>query len=492
MIVVILVAMVYLPTLDLHPWGDDFEWLYASTNLIGNPATLLAPINGFIRPVVKMSYVCNAEFLTPSMWIFPATTVAIHLLALALLWRLLSALGWSSWDAAICTFLFGVSSAYSEVTLWAAGRPDSLLLVFMLVALTLVLERGRFSLRHHVALGLAVILAAGSKETWVVLPPLLLGFAWFGAGLSWRQCAVRTAIPFAGLVLYLMAVLGRSGSMGPPDYTRISLHDFAGKLTYSGLRPLGLESYSNGSLWVALLVATILLAGALLFLWTGDSVGIGGILWFVLTVAPTLIIPYSPSRYNYLPLIGFWMASCATFRLIRDRMGVWLRGGYAVWSIPAVIAVVSYSAVQSVWIQREASDYRRLGEASRVLLAGARKVVRTAPQRLPLVVFNAGKRRIVTEVSMTAQGLPKLLFVRENALLQLVYPAPLLTFAAAPHLGRYVAIDTATIGPSEPAFAVAFTDAGFGEPGPFDALKLANLDPRTKNRVFALRWENWH
>ena len=93
-----MIAAAYFPALSIPLRGDDFEWLNSAYSGWREPASLLARINNFFRPVVKLSYLLDySRAATRAPW-YNITTLAIHLLNVWLLCALLERV--SRWPVA--------------------------------------------------------------------------------------------------------------------------------------------------------------------------------------------------------------------------------------------------------------------------------------------------------------------------------------------------------------------------------------------------------
>lgn len=431
------VAALYLPALDMGLFGDDFEWLDESFRALHDPARIFDRIVSFFRPVVKLSYLADWLLLGPDPLAFNLTTLGIHLVNVLLVAALVMRSGGGRWLGFACALLWGASSLYGEVTLWAAGRPDSLLAAFMLGALTVAAgaepDRRRW---RWVVLALACG-AAGSKETWVVLPPLLSGHLLLVRRWSWRRVAAASA----GVWLLLAA------------YLAVSL--------------------------VAL----------------RDRLALWALGWMLLTLLPTVPVEYTPSRYNYLPLIGFWVATTSLARHLGNR--VTGRGAISPRALAAVAAtaVLAVIAVHGARLQLEIRDYERLAAAHTGLVAMAAPVLPLLDGRRPVVLVDHGRRRPIAEVDATLEGRPKLMFVRRDGLWQLIRLAPLVNVLGNPGvrmLERAPDGDLRRILADDPV-VLLFTDSGFALAGPGAAARLAELaagEDRRPPEVSGYRWRS--
>jgi tetratricopeptide (TPR) repeat protein len=133
----------------------------------------------YYRPLVVLSLAVDARISGADPAVYHATTVLLHALVVALLFATLRAIGAAEATAAVLAIAFGVHPAAVPVACWILGRNDSLLAACVLgslVAFERWRRRGsRPALAAHLALFAAALFA---KETAIVLPPLVLLWAW--------------------------------------------------------------------------------------------------------------------------------------------------------------------------------------------------------------------------------------------------------------------------------------------------------------------------
>ena len=74
------VIVSFSPALDIYIAGDDFEWLDASYDIVGNPLSSLSLINHFFRPLVKWTYVGDFLIFGQVGVGYVGTSLLIHFL----------------------------------------------------------------------------------------------------------------------------------------------------------------------------------------------------------------------------------------------------------------------------------------------------------------------------------------------------------------------------------------------------------------------------
>ena len=132
------VLVSFSPALDIFIAGDDFEWLDVSYDIVADPLSSLSLINHFFRPLVKWTYLGDYLIFGQSGIGYATTNLLIHFLNSLLLCELLRRRLLHPVAAAAAATAFALSPLHSEAVLWAAGRPDTVLLACWLGALLLL------------------------------------------------------------------------------------------------------------------------------------------------------------------------------------------------------------------------------------------------------------------------------------------------------------------------------------------------------------------
>ncbi|MCP4150172.1 MAG: hypothetical protein GY757_20665, partial [bacterium] len=454
---------------DIYLLRDDFEWLNSSYGALHDPSVLFQRINNFFRPMVKLSYLFNYLLVHTQGTLYSLTTIIIHLVNVLLLYILIyrvfreSAVtgeppsggglkpGHSVAIAATIALTFGTSPMYSESSLWAAGRPDSILLVFILAVLIRFtagpINPAKPGVVPPVVSGggwviilLLTLCAAGSKETWILLPFLALSFLWILKGQTFKN-ALKTASPlFIMLALYMGYFIGLpllAGKASPTNYAEVSLTNMVKKFSFLIFKYAGMGELVPSSVWQYVLL--VIIGGTVIYMCIRrkNRLALWGMTWMVITISISLPIYYAPARYNYLPLLGFWVMIVAfTSReiseLVKNRSdGKPLLKPRLVFFVAGMLLlfVLSYQVIMLQW---EIKDYRMQGEPQKSLVQMYNMVKERLPHNEPIVFVDLGKRKAVSESAESIMGYRKLLFDREKAIWQLVFIAPLANFAGAP------------------------------------------------------------
>ena len=285
-----------------------------------------------------------------------------------------------------------------------------------------------------------------------------LGFAVRRLWILWSALGVYVAVFIIRPVL--------TGSSSPAHYADFGLLSAAAKTSRTLLGFLGLGGAGFGTTAAFLLAAAVVLGAVLAAWYTKNGFAQWAVVWMLATLAISAPFPFAPLRYNYLPLVGFWMvvAALADHAVGKDRVdSIWKSLGSRAASILAIVGVAAVLLVEGRALQLEIDDYRRYGEVHRELAGLFRSVEPAISGDRPLLLINDGTRAAVEEVINEVEGVDKTFFVRRDALWQLVFLPPLANFLGTPFdvLLRPVAATEISEALAGEVTVVYFDDRGF-------------------------------
>ena len=466
-LIILAIMAAYIPALSIYLRTDDFVWLSSTYTLWKQPLNLFAPFGYFFRPMIKVSFLLNYTLFGTSTAFYALTTILIHLGNVFLLYTLILRISGRITLASLISLCFGASAMYSEITLWSAGRPDSIMLLFILGALVMVTGYERQLKRKYLFLLLIFGLgAAFSKETWVILPFLVLGLLTIIKRFNVKDALKHSAGPFFILLLYAIVFVVLpllSGTRSPTDYASYNVGYSIKKTGYLLFQYVGAGELYSGEIW-QVIAAFVALSGfgVLLFL-QKNRLALWGLFWMILSMLPSLPIQGTPSRYNYLPLLGFWIMVIA----FCDRGIEWSKKKFRIKkyliNITVIFLVLFYLSQQFIMLQWEIRDYKYLGDYHKRIVMMYEKIKPRLPLDQPTIFINAGTIKAVHDTSRAVQGYFKLLFVRKKGLWQLVLFAPLVNFAGKPFRYLMVKVPKKELGEviKGKFTVVVFKDTGF-------------------------------
>ena len=169
----------------------------------------------YYRPIFMLWLMLNYQAfgLNPAGW--HASTVALHLICTYLVYRLARRLTQREWVSLVAALLFGLYPAHVEAVDWVSGATEPLFAVFLLSSFLAYLAQRDATGMRHTRWRLASLLLAGltvfSKETGVVMPPIVFAYEWFfhdatQSRVDRIKAGMRAAFPYVLVVLVYAAV----------------------------------------------------------------------------------------------------------------------------------------------------------------------------------------------------------------------------------------------------------------------------------------------
>jgi len=228
-------------------------------------------------------------------------------------------------DALIIAALFAVHPVLSQAVAWIPGRNDLLLMIFFLATListiqySMIGEKSKVSWKWmwFLAQFVFLLLALFTKETGVVIPLITLTMLIFVFKKKWETLA---PIIISSAVSILIWFISRSIATllnEPTSFTKLVSTGFSripAMIQYTGkiFFPVNLSVYPmmEDTVMVWGIVAVALLAALVIFSKSCfKPLTIIGILWFMVFLAPVLIVPKSLSdqvfeHRLYIPFAG--------------------------------------------------------------------------------------------------------------------------------------------------------------------------------------------
>ncbi|MCC6366757.1 MAG: hypothetical protein IT165_24825 [Bryobacterales bacterium] len=310
----LLCVLAYWRALSLPFISDDYLQIRLARDF--------GPLSGWKALAADALYRCRATSLILTYWTerafglnplaFNCSSLLLHILNTWLVfafgaWRLI---GWRASAAAAC--FFAVYHGHQEAVIWYAALPE--LLVFFFAAASFLLWilwlRSETSLRLYLASLAAFLLALLSKESAVVVPPLLV-LVLLVERKSLRRF-YRPLLPFAALsiVYFALSFAARQHHLHYNDGT-FSLHAPFYWIEFRSIVRL---------LWVWGFVSLAALAAWRASQWL-PLLKIAAA-WILCTLLPYCFLtymPFVPSRHTYLASAGLSFLVAAAFLTFAGR-----------------------------------------------------------------------------------------------------------------------------------------------------------------------------
>ncbi len=425
------VLLLYHPALKYELMGDDYQWWQHARAAMHRPVLLVEDLDTFYRPASTWTLVVDRVLAGDSPAAFHLTNLLLHGLAGILLVLVGRRLRLPVPEAVVVGVLWAVSPFAEEPAISVAIRFQDLLLLSWLGLILAWPTDGKWSSGRGLGVALITLCAAMSKETWVVTPALVVGLeASFGRRKlhGW----IRTAAPFVLTVLvytglYFLAFPGGKGyySTDPRVLAKFP-HQLAAFLHLEQLAPLAFPFD-----WKGVAALGVVSSLAVLGWRRGEPAAITGLAFLVLPMAPTLMVPFLPTRYTAIPYAGFlllmasWVA--CTRRDLRDR----IKAKRAVDLFAVVVSAVVLMA-GGMTVRADLNDYARVSAAHRRLLDEAEAVAPELPLNRPILVVRGETENPLANVSRSPRGLPKLFYVRHEDPYGLIDTAALFEWVLLP------------------------------------------------------------
>jgi hypothetical protein len=426
----ILAAAVLSPALTFGFFGDDFDLWLAGKELQRNVSLLLIGPSNFYRPANTMLFAVHDLVFGPNPLGYHMTVMALHLLCGWFIWRILERHGLPPLARAAASFAW-LTSPYTFEPLWAVNVAyNDLTVCAVWLGLVAHWPEERWSPGRGAALAGAVLFSVFCKESWVVVPGLVVILELTIRRASLRTAAVTGCIAAAPVAVYLAAYVAVFGDRFGGSYTSGGLeawlkvpHAWGAFWGLTRLVPMDFPFGVGEAAGVLVLVACVALAVGR----TRDPLMTLGLTLFGLPFLPILAAPWLPPRYTTVPFAGFVLAFVALaawlIRSTRFR-------SVTIASVTLVVALLV--GRQLVLLRGDVHDISRLDEAHRQLVAEAEEgVSRLSDADLMLCLRLDPSSPMGMLAATEHRGHRKVYFFRADAPHDLINWEALVTFAQA-------------------------------------------------------------
>lgn len=311
----------------------------------------------YYRPIVSLSFLLDSHISNVGPWMYHCSNIVFHLLACCLTFFLLIKIYISRAIAFFATAILTVHPLTTQAVAWIPGRNDSLLAIFVLLAMIFLIHSvNRKGYTALLASLIAFLLGLWTKETALVIPVLSLSYLSLVARvpvLSTRMLRYAVGWVIVVVAWFFMRMLVfadfDTGGGASPWIAFVSnlrvLPELLGKLIVP-IRMSVYPTFNEVSLLVG--IAVIVVSGVFLLLHRElrSRINAFALIWIPLFLLPSLIVSISDAehRFNYiecrayLSVVGFAML----FAAILDRTVPGRAGGK--WLL-CVSVVVLFAAI---------------------------------------------------------------------------------------------------------------------------------------------------
>ena len=328
----------------------------------------------YYRPLVVMSLMLDAMMAGDSPAQYHATNIALHVVAVLLLFWLLVALGAHRMVAWAATLLFAVHPVNVQAVAWLVGRNDPLMSIFGLISmLGLVAYVREPKLPALIAHLTGFALALFTKETgllllvvfglyvWRLTGPVAWSWSWYGSWpgswfwswfRSWfrRHWVVPTTYAAVTAVWYVLRARVLAGGdqldLGPGDYLTVAVAKAPELLLYAGkallpFRPNTMPGVDAPGVLLGVLATGVL--GWALARHVERKTALFASAWFVAFLVPVLFVVGLPAYEHrmYFPMVGLLVGLSQIPALSRSAVAL-RRTLIATGAMAAVFFVVAF------------------------------------------------------------------------------------------------------------------------------------------------------
>jgi hypothetical protein len=420
-----LAFVVHAPLLGLGFVGDDFEWWLAARTALEEPRRLVLPYGGFRPANLWLLALENVLYGTEPMG-YHLTSILLHLAAGGALWLLLRRLAFAPPAAAAVAALW-MCSPYSlkpVVSLCERFEP-MLLTVWLGLAASWPRDGEAWRRRRLAAVVALAAFSALVKESWVVLPGLVLCFELVLRRVLPGRALRSAAIAAAGVAAYVAAYL-----LDPPiasSYYASTLGP-AAKLPHTFAVFLGLTALdpSSTQLGPAEAAATLTLAGLAWWGWRRRCAATAvGLALFVLPLLPVLTVPFLVTRYTHAPLAGFLLVVAAA---LRAAVAAVPRSRRSLATLLVVVLAAAYLGRGLLLVRGDQVDAGRRDDAHRRLLAEAAAFALELPREGLILGVRLESESANRALLGQVEGVPKAYYERVRYPYGLIRWAPLFSY----------------------------------------------------------------
>lgn len=280
-----------------------------------------------------------------------AAGLLFHALNAWLLFRLSLALGLDRAAALLAGLCFAFHSGHQEAVVWIASHHELFVFAFTALAAIFWLRRlaGGGPGSALAAVG-ACVAALYSKESAVVVLPLLAGLWWTGPDRRNRR-ELLWLLPVLALALVYAYSIFQASS------THLHLNDGTFSFSAPFWKTLPLSLFRL--LWPAGLLAL-----PVLLRWGGPDrwrIAVGSLFWMSVALLPYSFLTYQarvPSRHTYLAAAGLAILLSAAIHSLALRSPK-----RAAWMAPALLTLLLTANLANLWL-RKLPQFERRAEAT--------------------------------------------------------------------------------------------------------------------------------
>ncbi len=317
------ILLLYLPTiffgltyLDDQAWLIDYHWylkdIHHAFELFARPDLFS---DCFYRPLLDFSFMLNAVAGGDHPQGYRCVNIFLHIINTGLLYVLWRNLGYGRRLAMFFCLFFAVHPVFVSAVVWIPGRTESLLAFFVLLSFIFFMDffnsGRRLSLIIH---AISFLCALWTKETALATIVLCGFYRLIGLRPSPRYHQ-REWVITGGMVLMIWGAMRTHALQHSPPLQgdiilKTMLENWPSLISYWGkiFLPMNLSVLPIlQDMWIGYGIFSVVIMGIALLKSPCKRVAyvVLGILWFILFLAPSLVLSFLLHEYRlYLPMVG--------------------------------------------------------------------------------------------------------------------------------------------------------------------------------------------
>ena len=324
-LIAVVIVLLYAKTLYFElTFLDDDLWLIGQQNYLQNIKNIFEifttiDISGvYYRPMITLSFLIDSKLSNTYPYSHRITNILLHVISSCFVFRLLEGLQFRKKVALSFALIFAVHPSLVQAVAWIPGRTNSLLCVFVLLAMISFMkylkEGGSKNIVIHFISLLSALL---TKETALVLPVVCLAY-W--ALIADRTKTVRAmkiilstwcvAVPI-WFILRKMALDGgeviHAGMINSFFANSPAFILYFGKI-FLPINLTVLPVLRDSNLWIGIALAALVMILLFASKTRRNPSVLFGMLWFLVFLAPAFVHSFTFPEYRlYIPIIGVFI-----------------------------------------------------------------------------------------------------------------------------------------------------------------------------------------
>ena len=269
------------------------------------------PLEGFFRPVLGLTFVLDYSMDQDNPEIYHISNIVYHLIAIILVYILLTLLGSDIWIRLILTLLWSVHPLLTQAIAWIPGRNDSLLTITvlgMLICFIQYIRHEHIFIKYLALVAHAILFMLGllCKESSIIAILLVAGYYFLWEDRKWNKSLrpfIIVWIAAISVYIYLRSNVDLYTHGGDSYGLSVLLGNLPVLFCFLGksILPIAMNACSRIET-LSLLTGLLALIPISLYIKksTEKKKIIFALAWFALSILPTLYIDVAGDPYDYL------------------------------------------------------------------------------------------------------------------------------------------------------------------------------------------------